>query len=153
MLVLIGSLLGFVGSLVPEVFKFLRDRSDQAHELSILDRQVDLMKLKHKLTLEELQAVGENQAMKILYQYPQKMGIPWVDALSGSVRPLITYAFFILYMGLKVVQIYGLWCTFQHTGWEMILGTIWGEEDQVLFATVISFWFGQRALMRRLKKE
>lgn len=153
MLVLIGSLLGFVGSLVPEVFKFLRDRSDQAHELSILDRQVDLMKLKHKLTLEELQAVGETQAAKILYKYPYKMGILWVDALSGSVRPLITYAFFVLYMALKAVQIYGLWCTFQSTGWEAVLGVIWGEEDQVLFATVISFWFGQRALMRRLKKE
>ena len=152
MLVLIGSILGFVGSLVPEVFKFLRDRSDQGHELSILDRQVDFMKLKHKLTLEELQSVGETQAMKILYKYPHKMGIPWVDALSGSVRPLITYAFFVLYVALKGVQMYGLWHAFHSTGWEIVLGKIWSEEDQVLFATVMSFWFGQRALMRRLKK-
>ncbi len=152
MLTLLGSLLGFVGSLVPEVFKMVRDRTDQAHELAILDRQIDMMKTKHKLTLEELNAIGETEAVKVLYKYPQKMGILWVDALSGSVRPLITYAFFILYVALKGVQIYGLWCALPAMGWDHLLMKIWQEEDQILFATVMSFWFGQRALMRRLRK-
>ncbi|MFN7662579.1 MAG: hypothetical protein ACK5PQ_02510 [Alphaproteobacteria bacterium] len=153
MLTLLGSVLGFVGSLVPEIFKYVRDRSDQSHELAILDRQVDMMKLRHAHNLEELQMIGETEAMKVLYKYPHKMGITWVDALSGSVRPLITYAFFMLYVGMKGVQLYGLWKGLNSTGWDHLLHKIWHEEDQVLFATVVSFWFGQRALIRKMKKE
>jgi hypothetical protein len=153
MLTLLASLLGFVGSLVPEVFKYFRDRSDQSHELAILDRQVEMMKLRHTQNLEELQMIGETEALKVLYKYPHKMGIRWVDALSGSVRPLITYAFFLLYLGMKAVQIYGLWQWLTLAGWDQLLNKIWHEEDQILFATVVSFWFGQRALIRKLKKE
>ena len=153
MLTLLGSVLGFVGSLVPEIFKYFRDRSDQSHELAILDRQVDMMKLRHTQNLEELQVIGETEAMKVLYKYPHKMGVRWVDALSGSVRPLITYAFFLLYLCMKVVQIVGLWIGLSAPGWEQLLNKIWHEEDQILFATVVSFWFGQRALMRKMKKE
>lgn len=153
MLTLLGSLLGFVGSLVPEIFKYVRDRSDQSHELAILDRQVDMMKLRHAQNLEELEMIGETEAMKVLYKYPPKMGVRWVDALSGSVRPVITYAFFLLYIGLKIVQIYGLWKGLSLKGWEFLVEKIWHEEDQILFAAVVSFWFGQRALIRKLKKE
>lgn len=153
MLTLLGSILGFVGSLVPEIFKYVRDRSDQSHELAILDRQVDMMKLRHAQNLEELQVIGETEAMKVLYKYPHKMGVAWVDALSGSVRPLITYAFFLLYLGMKVVQICGLWKGLDGGTWDHLLSKIWHEEDQVLFATVVSFWFGQRALIRKMKKE
>ena len=117
MLTLLGSLLGFVGSLVPEIFKYIRDCSDQSHELKILDRQVDMMKLRHAHNLEDLQMVGQTEALKVLYKYPPKMGVRWVDALSGSVRPVITYAFFGLYLGLKGVQIYGLWHWLALAGW------------------------------------
>ncbi|MDC0349174.1 hypothetical protein OAN21_02060 [Alphaproteobacteria bacterium] len=152
MLTLLGSLLGFVGSFIPELFKYFRDKSDQSHELAILDRQVDMMKLRHSQNIEDLQMIGETEALKILYKYPQKMDVRWVDALSGSVRPLITYAFFVLYLSMKGVQIYGLWKSLPVEGWENLLMKIWHEEDQVLFATVMSFWFGQRALMRKLKR-
>ena len=61
--------------------------------------------------------VGQTEALKVLYKYPPKMGVRWVDALSGSVRPVITYAFFGLYLGLKGVQIYGLWHWLPLAGW------------------------------------
>jgi hypothetical protein len=154
MLTLLGSVLGFMGSLVPEIFKYVRDRSDQSHELAILDRQVEMMKLRHAQNVEELQMIGETEALKVMYKYPAKMGVRWVDALSGSVRPVITYAFFMLYLGMKMVQTYGLWQELTVSGWEMLVEKIWSEEDQILFAAVVSFWFGQRALMRhKAKKE
>lgn len=153
MVTLLGSLLGFMGSFIPEIFKYVRDRSDQSHELAILDRQVDMMKLRHAQNLEELQMIGETEALKVLYKYPYKIGVRWVDALSGSVRPVITYAFFGLYLGMKVVQIYGLWQGLSRGGWPQLVSTIWQEEDQVLFAAVVSFWFGQRALIRKMKKD
>lgn len=44
-----------------------------------------------------------------------------VDDLSGSVRSLITYAFFMLYLDMKVVQICDLWKGLEREEWDHLL--------------------------------
>jgi hypothetical protein len=64
-------------------------------------------------------------------------GIRWVDALNGTVRPVIAYSFFILYALVKGMQF--------SAGLPWLL---WTEEDQAIFAGIISFYFGQRAMSK-----
>jgi hypothetical protein len=146
MITILGALLGFLGSAFPEVLKTYRDQKDRQHELQILDRQYDMMKSGHRQRLEEIQIQADAVTAKALYAHARPTGVRWVDALAGSVRPVITYSFFLLYAVMK----YSQWAIVYHIlgsyDWREAFLNIWHMEDQALFATVISFWFGQRML-------
>ena len=133
---------------MPSFLALIREKADRAHELYILDRQIEVMKLRHSYQLEEIKMFEDVAEIRALYKYPSPVGVPWVDALSGSVRPVLTYGFFVLYWIVKLSQIFHV---LPHVYQDMsvsILAYIWHEEDQALFAAVMSFWFGQRALRR-----
>lgn len=146
MVTILGSLLGFLGSIFPEVLKVYRDSRDRQHELDIMDRQAEMMRKNHRYRLEEIQIQADAVISKSLYAHAKPTGIRWIDGLAGTVRPVITYAFFLLYAVMKYCQwaiVYGM---LGASHWHEALVSIWHIEDQALFATVISFWFGQRMM-------
>ena len=108
MLTLLGALLGFFSSSFPEVLKFFNQKRDRAHELAIMDRQIELSKSGQVSRLEEVRLQAASAEQVALYQHARRSNIKqtslWVDALSSSVRPVITYAFFGLYGIIKVSQ-------------------------------------------------
>lgn len=65
-----------------------------------------------------------------------------IEAFRASVRPTITYAFFGLFVFIKLVVVIKLYVLNVPPG--EILTQIWTEEDTVLLAAVLSFWFGSR---------
>jgi hypothetical protein len=69
------------------------------------------------------------------------------DALRASVRPTITYGFFILFV---IIKLYGLWhgVAVEHTPTIQLLPIIWDDGSGSLFAAILSFWFGSRAFER-----
>lgn len=77
-----------------------------------------------------------------------KTGVIVVDALSGSVRPMITYLFFGLYAWVKLAQ-YRL-LTAPVVPWQTPLShaeaivAIWTPDDMAVFSAIIAFWFGSR---------
>lgn len=135
MVTLLGSLLGFLGALFPELMKLWRERMDKVHELAILDRQMELQKAGHDQRMEAIGAWADIAEMKEVYAH-YTTHIPWVDALNGTVRPVLAYAFFLLYAYVK-------WQQAVHTPWQ-----IWQEDDRAIFAGIISFYFGQRAMQK-----
>jgi len=149
MLTLLGSLLGFFGSIFPDVLKMWQDRGDRSHELELFDRQLRLMKLGHMQRIEELEQRHYTLQTQALYRHAQPTGVKWVDALAGSVRPMITYTFFVLYAAVKVSQGVLMVGVVDSWNWARLLTHIWHEEDQALFAAVMSFWFGHRSLKKR----
>ena len=145
MITLLGSLLGFASSAFPEFLKIFQERRDRVHELAILDRQIDMMRQGHHHRVEEIQLQADSQVSQALYQHARPTGVSWVDALAGTVRPLITYAFFLLYALVKIAHfVFSL----HSDHWAQAMVQIWHIEDQALFATVMSFWFGQRLLAK-----
>jgi len=147
MLTLIGSLLGFVSSLFPDLLKLFRERQDRQHELAILDRQMEMQKLGHNQRLEEIQVQADIAESQALYKSAVPTGVKWVDALAGTVRPVITYAFFALFAAVKGSALYVL-IAVEGMLLAQALPQIWDPETQALFAAVMSFWFGQRALAK-----
>ncbi|MCC3862535.1 hypothetical protein [Pseudemcibacter aquimaris] len=147
MLTLLGSLLGFFSSAFPDFLKLWRDHSDRKHELAILDRQLEAQRQGHTQRLEEIQVEADVAESKALYAHAsQPSGVKWVEALRASVRPIITYAFFILFATVKTAALFKL----LDQGVDLTSGLIavWDAETQALFAAVMSFWFGQRALAK-----
>jgi hypothetical protein len=147
MLTLIGSLLGFVSSLFPDLLKLFRERQDRQHELAILDRQMEMMRSGHQQRLEEIQVQADIAESRALYKSAVPTGVKWVDALAGTVRPVITYAFFALFAAVKGSALYVL-IAVEGMLLAQALPQIWDPETQALFAAVMSFWFGQRALAK-----
>ena len=147
MLTLLGSLLGFLSSAFPDFLKLWRDRADRKHELAILDRQMEARRQGHTQRLEEIQIQADIAESKALYAHAsQPSGVQWVEALRASVRPVITYAFFVLFATVTIAALLQL--LDQGVGFTDGLIAIWDAETQALFAAVMSFWFGQRALQK-----
>ncbi|MBX2807865.1 MAG: hypothetical protein KTR20_04460 [Cellvibrionaceae bacterium] len=147
MLTLFGSLLGFLSSAFPDVLKLWRDRADRKHELAILDRQMEAQRQGHTQRLAEIEVQADIAESQALYTHAsQPSGVLWVEALRASVRPVITYAFFILFATVKIAALLQL--LDQGVGFTNGLIAIWDAETQALFAAVMSFWFGQRALQK-----
>lgn len=147
MIALLGSLLGFIGALVPEFFKIYTAKQDRAHELKLLEMQMEQQRQGHSHRLEEIgiQAdIAESQALYKTY----KTGVTWVDALNGTVRPVLAYAFFGLYATVKVMQYTAMP---DNAPLSFYLDVLWNVEDQALFAGIMSFYFGARS-MQKLRK-
>jgi len=140
MISLLGALLGFIGSLVPEVFKIFRDKEDRQHELKIMQLQIEMQKSGNQERLEEIKIGADSAIMSEVYK-TYYSGVKWVDALNGTVRPILSYAFFFLYSYIKISAVSSI----ESIGWVNIL-MLWGEEDQAIFSGIITFYFGSRAL-------
>jgi len=135
MIALLGSLLGFLGAVFPEIVRLWQDKQDKTHELLVLDRQMEAQKAGHDQRMVAIGAWADAQEMKTIYS-TYSTEIRWVDALNGTVRPVLAYGFFLLYVFVKYQQA-------TTTPWQ-----IWEEDDRAIFAGIISFYFGQRALRK-----
>lgn len=147
MLTLLGSLLGFVSSALPEFLKLFTASADRKHELAVMDRQMEMQKAGHLQRLEEINVSADIAESAALYKSAGPVGVAWVDALAGSVRPVITYAFFALFAAVKGAALMLLIADGGMTAAEA-LPRVWDEETAALFAAVMSFWFGARALAK-----
>jgi hypothetical protein len=136
MITLIGALLGFISSAFPDLLKIWRDAADRKHELAILQMQMEQQRQGHTDRLEEINVQADIAESRALYK-TYHTGIKWVDALNGTVRPIIAYSFFILYAVVKIMQFSA------DLPW-----LLWTAEDQAIFAGIISFYFGQRAMSK-----
>ena len=105
-------------------------------------------KLQHVQKIEALNIEADISETKAIYKHDQSLKTTgFMSALRASVRPVITYLFFTLFAVIKGTAIYGLIYT-DGVVWEMAIQTLWDEETQGIFAAIISFWFGSRALQR-----
>ena len=146
MLTLLGSLLGFLGSAFPQILKLFQEAHDRRHELAILNLQMEQQRQGHQQRLEEIKSDGEIKQSLALYQHDsQPAGYKWVEALRASVRPVLTYAFFLLFAAVKIAGLYTM-VSFDGMSLAVALPLIWDAETQALFAAIMTFWFGQRAM-------
>tara|TARA_B100001250_G_scaffold372710_1_gene358374 strand:- start:878 stop:1339 length:462 start_codon:yes stop_codon:yes gene_type:complete len=148
MITILGSLIGFAGSALPKAFDMFSDWQDRKHELAMMDRQIEASKLTHTQKIEALNIEADISESKALYKHDQSMkSTGFMAGLRASVRPVITYLFFTLFAVIKGAALYGLIYT-DGVVWEIAITTLWDEETQGIFAAIISFWFGSRALQR-----
>ena len=139
MIALISAVLGFAMHLFPEFMGFFKSKQNNSHELEILKLQIQARKETHIERMEEINANADIEEMRAVHQPQQVLGIDWVDALNGTVRPVLAYAFFILYAYVKYKQ----------SAAGELLWKLWTEEDAAIFGAIIGFYFGGRALRKK----
>jgi len=146
MTTLLGAMLGFFTSMLPELVTFLKDKNDRQHELQILSLQLKQQRMNQADRLEAISLENEIKLSNGLYKTFYS-NIRWVDAFNATVRPVLAYAFFALYVWVKIVAVLSL--SSENTpSFVMLYHTLWTQEDAAIFAGIISFYFGQRSLMK-----
>ena len=149
MITLIGSLLGFTTSFAPEVLNFFKANQEHKHAMQKAQLEIDLMSKRSELKLQVLDREADIKEAEGLYQHDSIDSGGFINALRGSVRPVITYCFFALFGAIKVTALFAL----MNSGTELgqALSVIWDEPTAGLFAAIMSFWFGNRAVSKYVK--
>lgn len=161
MLTLLSTLLGFFSSGLPKVLDFFQDRSDKRHEIELAQIQTErelqmaergflAQQRVEEIKLEQVQTEGYYQERQSLYQHDIEIGkgaSQWVTNLRAMVRPTITFGLFAL---LVIVDIAGIWYAWS-TGadFKMMMDTVWDDETQMIWASIIAFWFGSQAFGKK----
>ncbi|AKJ30695.1 hypothetical protein [Caldimonas brevitalea] len=149
---LLGGLLGGAFRLAPELLKWLDRAGERAHELAMQDKALEFERLRGAQRMAEIGAaadvawnVGAMQALKeAIAAQGQPSGVRWVDALSTSVRPVITYLLVSMYCGVKAATFIG--SVQMGSGFGTALFAAWTESDQTLLAGILNYWFLNRTL-------
>jgi hypothetical protein len=149
MITVLASLAGFISSIIPEVIKYFKDINDKKHELDILEKQIEYSRTSNLHSLEEIHISRDILEQASLYS-TFKSEIPWVDALNGSVRPILAYSFFFMYMFVKYIQYKAILASALVIEY---IEVIWTIDDQAIFAGVISFYYGQRTFKKVWKNK
>ena len=147
MISLLGSLLGFGTSFLPKVMDFFQDRADKAHELKVMSLQIEQAERIAQIKLEQINVEADVREIESLHKSMQPTGVPFIDGLRRSVRPVITYVF----MGLFIFVEVSAYLSLTAAGVSSLdaVDAVWTDEVMGLFAAIISFWFGGRALNRK----
>lgn len=168
MLTIFSTLVSFLMGGLPKIFDFIQDRSDKKHEITlaqmqterelqmaaagyVAQQQIEAIKLdeiRTQAASDEKQAlIGAQQAeMQAIYAHDMSLNegtSQWMKNLRASVRPVITYGFFFLLVGIDAVIAYkGLT---SGVDFVQLADQLWDNETQALFASIIAFHFGGRA--------
>lgn len=144
---LLGGFLGGVLRIVPELLKWLDRASERKHELNMQDKALEFEKQRGASKMAEIGAYAQDAwntgALETfrasIAAQGQKSGVKWVDALSISVRPVVTYWFMALYCATKIATFIAAF----HAGadWITAVRLIWTSEDMVIWSGMLNFWF------------
>lgn len=156
---------------LPKLLDFFQDKNDKAHEFALAQLQVqkelELRKLGFEAqerveaihteqiqlqteSAEKIALISAQQAeLQALYANDNALNegtSQWMKNLRASVRPVITYGFFFLLVGIDGVLAYK--ALMSDVPFADLAAQLWDEDTQALFAAIIAFHFGGRAFGR-----
>lgn len=147
---LISALIGILGSGLPHIFEIFSKWQDNKQELAILNLQMQLQAQGHTEKMQEINANADIAETDAIYR-TYNSGVKWVDAFNGTVRPVLMYAFFLLYCFVKHAQYAAYTDAHGTLPWLTVQSAIWNEWDMDLFTSAMLFYFGNRSF-EKLRK-
>jgi len=149
---ILGSLLGFGGSVVPAITDHFKAKNEQKFELAKMEKMAELRQagFDQEYKMYETKADDAEHARLVQHDMSINQGTGFISALQKSVRPVITYCFFILFAVIEVTLL--LEALEKGTDFSEAINILWDEDTKAIFAAIISFWFGSRAIDKGRKK-
>ena len=102
-----------------------------------------------EIRTEQVQMETQAQERASLYAHDIEIGkgaSQWVTNSRAMVRPAITYGMFIMFM---FVELFGFWFAFhREVPFDVALNLLWDDETQIIWASIVSFWFGTQAFKK-----
>ena len=149
---LLGSVLGFGGSVVPAITDHFKTKATNKFELQKMEKMAELRAagFDHEMKMFETQAADKEHDRLIQHDISINQGTGIIAGLQKSVRPVITYCFFGLFAVIEVTLL--MEALEKGTDFSEAIGILWDDDTKAIFAAIISFWFGSRAIDKRLQK-
>lgn len=146
----LGSIIGGLFRIAPEVLKLLDKANERKHELAMFTLQTDLEKLRGEFRMEEKYVEHSTAALDAIQAAFQQQGEAdakawkWVASVSAFVRPGITFWFMGLY---SIVKMLTVWLAYKaNEPMAAVLDKAWNAQDFGLLSMILTFWFVGRAI-------
>lgn len=161
MITLFSTLVSFLAGGLPKLLDFFQDKSDKKHELALAnlqkEKELEMIKLGfvaqqrvEEIRTDQIALQTAVQERESLYKHDIEIGkgaSQWVVNLRASVRPAITYGLFLIFC---FVEIAGFWyATKVEVDFTVVLDQLWDDETQLIWASVVAFWFGTQAFSKK----
>jgi hypothetical protein len=145
MIALLSPLFGLIVSIVPEIVKIWGRKQDLAHEVELIKLQMDAAKQNVELNVLEAEALASAREGDSLRTHDSELdGGPFINALRASIRPVVTYLFFIFFLTVKGSIAYVLLKSGTPT--TEIIQNLWDQDTWALFGSIMGFHFGSRTI-------
>lgn len=150
---ILGSLLGFGSSIIPAIVDGFKRKQDYKFEIQKMEKMAELRKAGYDHELNMYNEMGADKEHERLIQHDIAISkhSGWISALQRSVRPVITYAFFLLFAAIEVSLLYQALSSGMTI--HESLNVLWDDDTKAIFSCIISFWFGTRALNKYERKQ
>jgi hypothetical protein len=151
MMSLIGAALGFGTSVLPSVIDLFQQRQKDAQELKMLEAKGKYAAQLSSLKLDELDAKADIAEAEGIYKSMAAANAKssFAAALSGSVRPVLTYLFVGFYLFVKITTF--LYALRNGVDFQIAVQNIFTQQDTLLMSSIVSFWFGSRQFAKLRK--
>lgn len=161
MMTMISTFLSFLAGGLPKILQLFQDRQDKKHELAVLamqkERELELAARGYaaqaqieEIKLDQIQTQATAEERVALYQHDMEIGkgaSQWMINLRASVRPVVTYIFV---LELVIINVAGIWYAWnQGVPFAIAMENVFSEEEMLILASIISFWFGTQAFSKK----
>lgn len=148
MLALLAPFFGILGSLLPSIVRIFERKQELKYEIELTKIKLDAAREQANLNFD-IEVVKNNalERQSILDHDKSLDGGKFINALRASIRPVVTYVFFFMFVAVKVSAAYVMLANGQSV--PEMLKAVWDVETMSLFSTILAFWFGSRVLEKR----
>jgi hypothetical protein len=160
MFTLFTTIVSFLTAGVPKVLDFFQDKGDKKHELEMaqlqLTRELELQKAGfvqqakiEEIKLDEIQTTTASAEQQALYTHDIEIGrgaSQWAVNARSLVRPIVTYVLLLLLVFIEVAGF--IYATQTGVPFPVAIDKLWDKDMEVVWASVLSFWFGSRAFAK-----
>ena len=161
MMTLFTTLISFLSGGLPKLLDFFQDKQDKKHELALAQIQVQAQMEMQKAGFQAQEHIEEIRTDQIsiqaqtterqaLYAHDIEIGkgaSQWVINMRAMVRPTITYGLFFLLVAVDIAGVWYAWTT--NVPFNVMIEAVWDDDTQIIWASVISFWFGTQAFAKK----
>lgn len=153
---ILGSALGGVFRLVPEVLKWSDRKNERVYEFKRMEQQLLIDKHRASMALDQTKVEGEIKldlkeldALKSAVKGQTEMAIAaggFMLKLSASVRPFLTYYWCVILYTAALTAQFILLREANSTLDSIIL--LWGPNEKAIVASIFTYWFIDRTLKK-----
>lgn len=145
LLTLLSPFLGILGSLLPSIVRIFEQKQQLKYDLEMnkMKMEAAVQNANIQIAIEDAKAdVADATSVR---SYDSNIdGGKFVNALRASLRPVITYTFFFVFIFIKLAVLFVM--IDQGASMETMVKTIWDQDTMALFGAIMGFWFGARIL-------
>ena len=147
LLTLLSPLLGILGSLLPSIVDIFKRKMELKYEIELTKVQIEASLQNAQITLDIQESKADIADAESVRSYDSNIdGGKFINSLRASIRPVITYSFFFLFVVVKLTQLIVAVDSGENASAALL--AIWDQDTMSLFGAIMGFWFGSRMLER-----